>query len=160
MSETCEPIRSRPRINSREKGANAEREFSRLVLDYLGVRLTRNLEQSRAGGHDLSVDPDAFGPVAAWLGRHAFEVKRHAQASPGLLKAWWGQATAQASDSGLIPALAYRADRQPWLIVLPLCSIRPDLPPWSYALEYTAQLSVPAFAAVVRESTPPPETDR
>lgn len=37
-------------INSRTKGATAEREFSTIIHEWSGIRLIRNLEQSRSGG--------------------------------------------------------------------------------------------------------------
>ncbi len=137
--------------NSRAKGANAEREFAGLVHEELGVRLVRNLEQSRRGGHDLTLHPDESSPVASWLARYAFECKRHSRATPALIKGWWVQTCNQAERCGLLPALAYREDRASWRVVLPLCCLRPDLPAWGYRLEYTAELSVPAFAALARE---------
>ena len=43
-------------INSREKGAGGELEFSRMVQGLLGTRLVRNLAQPRGGGHDLDTE--------------------------------------------------------------------------------------------------------
>lgn len=134
----------------RSKGAGGERELCGLIRDELGVRLVRNLEQSRQGGHDLIVADDETGPAALALARYALEVKRHAQATPGTIAAWWGQAETQAARVGLVPALAYRADRMPWRFVLPLAELRPDLTR-APGIEFTADLSLPAFCAVVRE---------
>lgn len=69
-------------MNARNQGASAERELARAIFDELGVRLVRNLEQSRRGGYDLVPDAEATGPLADWLGRCAIEVKRHAKARP------------------------------------------------------------------------------
>ena len=137
-------------INSRNKGSNAERELAARIHEHLGIRLIRNLEQSRAGGHDLVLAEGETGPVAAALARYAIEAKRHARATPALLAGWWKQAQGQAAEAGLIPALAYRADRAPWRVVLPLSELRPDLPPWP-GVEFTADLSLPAWCALVRE---------
>ena len=134
----------------RTKGAAAERELAGLLRDELGVRLVRNLEQSRRGGHDLIVADDETGPVAVALARYAIEVKRHAKAPPGLLATWWRQAEEQAMRAGLVPALAYRADRLPWRFILPLTELHPDLTR-APGIDYTADLSLPAFCAVVRE---------
>ncbi|WP_295457504.1 restriction endonuclease [uncultured Thiodictyon sp.] len=136
----------------RTKGATAERELAALIFDELGVKLVRNLDQSRRGGHDLIVTDDETGPVAASLARYALEVKRHAATPPGSVRAWWGQAESQAARVGLVPALAYRADRGAWRFVLPLVELRPDLTR-APGIEYTADLSLPAFCAVVREGT-------
>ncbi len=133
---------------SRRKGAGAEREFAGLVHDWLGVRLVRNLDQTRSGGHDLMVDDD--GPAARALDRFAFEVKRHARVTRANLDAWWRQAEDQARRCGKIPALAFRADRQPWQILIPLAEIHPDLPIDS-RFEHCAALSIEGFAVVIRE---------
>lgn len=138
------------RINSRTKGASAERELAGLIADELGVRLIRNLEQSRSGGHDLMVHPDETGPVASYLARYALEAKRYARATPALLKGWWTQAELQAEQCGLMPALAYRADRAAWRIVLPLSELVRELPRWP-GLAFTAELSIDAFCALARE---------
>ena len=136
----------------RTKGASGEREFARLIDEHLGVRLARNLEQSRQGGHDLTLaDPEDANPVARELARYAVEVKRHARATPALLRGWWSQAVEQARRVGLLPCLAYRPDRQDWRIVLPLAALYPTLGVWD-DIELTADLSMPAFAALVREA--------
>ena len=135
-------------MKSRRKGAGAEREFAALIHDWLGVRLVRNLEQTRAGGHDLVVDDD--GPAAEALDRFAFEVKRHSRVTSASLNEWWLQADEQAWRCGKIPALAYRADRQPWQVIIPLAAIHPDMPTDS-RFDHCAALSIEGFAAVIRE---------
>lgn len=136
------------RINSREKGAFAEREFSRLLEEQLGVRLVRNLEQSRNGGHDL--EPVGDDAAAAALRRFAIEVKRHATITPSKLAEFWAQAEEQAGRASRVPALAFRADRQAWAVLVPLCAINAGLGGWE-GVEWTAALSVPAFCVLVRE---------
>ena len=143
-------------MNSRNKGANGERELARLIRDHLGVRLVRNLEQSRRGGHDLIPHPDESGPVASWLARYAFECKRHSRATPHLLKGWWAQTSTQAEAVGLVPCLCYRQDRMDWRVVLPMDEIRPDLPAWE-GLDFTVELSVAAFCVLIRERVGPSE---
>jgi Holliday junction resolvase len=137
-------------VNSRRKGADGERELVRQLHEALGVRMVRNLEQSRRGGHDLIPDPDATGPVARSLARYAFEVKRHSRATPYLLKGWWAQSCAQAERVGLMPCLCYRENREGWRVVLPLAALWPGLPDGD-GLDGTVTLSVAAFAAIVRE---------
>ena len=138
---------------SRRKGAGAERELAHALHALLGVRLIRNLEQSRHGGHDLIPAPEeATGPVAETLARLAVEVKRYATTPPGSLATWWGQACRQAEAAGLLPCLAYRPDRQPWRVRLPLACVRPDLFPVVWADDALAvDMGLPAFAALVRE---------
>lgn len=134
----------------RAKGAHGERELSALLHQHLGIRLLRNLEQSRAGGHDLVVDPEASGAVADALGRYAIECKRYSRATPALLRQWWTQTREQAQRAGLTPCLAYRADRQDWRVVLPLATLCPTLSVWD-DIELTADVSLVGFAALVRE---------
>jgi hypothetical protein len=136
-------------INARRKGSAAEREFSGLLHDHLGVRLVRILTQSRGGGHDLEPEPGAAGPVADVLRGLAFECKRYNVITPALLVRFWAQACRQAEASGLVPALAWRADRHPWSVAVPvswLCDLGTS---WDWA--FTATLGAEAFAMAVRE---------
>jgi hypothetical protein len=136
-------------INSREKGAAAEREFARLIFDHLGVELRRNLEQSRSGGHDLL--PVGEGPVSLALDAYAIEVKRYREITPAMLAGFWRQADEQAARADRFPALAYRADRQEWRVLLPLRCLNGDVfGPWD-GIDWTAAVSVPAFCALIRE---------
>lgn len=138
-------------MNSRNKGAGAERELARLIHDELGVQLVRNLEQSRSGGYDLIPHPEESGPVGEILARYAIEAKRYRKSSPALLRSWWRQATTQAEQACLSPLLAYREDRREWRVVLHLSELTPamfgDWACWEWAVE----LSLPGFAALVRE---------
>lgn len=138
--------------NSRAKGANGERELAGLIQSELGVRLIRNLEQTRSGGNDLVVHPEEDSPVASQLARYGFEVKRHHTATQSQIAGWWGQTETQAASKGLIPLLAFRADRQDWRLVVQMADIHPDFPREWRGLEWTATLSVQAFAALVREA--------
>ncbi len=137
-------------INSRNKGAAGEREFAGLIHDQLGIRLVRNLEQVRNGGHDLIIHPDECGPVVDSLNRFAIEVKRYAQTAPALVKKWWNQATEQAKTINKQPALAYRANQRDWVILIPMHTINPALPT-NYDLDYSAAFSVNGFCSIVRE---------
>jgi hypothetical protein len=136
---------------SRRKGARAELELAQALQDHLGIKLQRNLEQSRNRGHDLIPPPGADGHVAAALGRYAFECKRYSRATPALLRAWWAQTVTQAQQVQLIPCLAYREDRQDWQLLLPLSDVRPDLP-HGEGLAWTVQLGLEAFSYMVRET--------
>ena len=138
-------------INSRAKGAAAEREFARLVHDHLGVTLTRNLEQTRNGGYDLIALGDC--PVSAALNAFAIECKRYGTITPALLVHFWDQAERQAQAAGKVPVLAYRADRQDWRITLPLHVLNAEAyEPWT-GYGWTADVSVPAFCTLVLEKT-------
>jgi Holliday junction resolvase len=138
-------------INSRQKGAAAERELCSYILDETGVKLVRNLEQSRSGGHDLTVEMEIDSDVATWLRRFAIEVKRHKEATPKLMAAWWAQAVEQAGRAGKEPLLAYRADRREWRIVMPLSVTCPSIPTWQ-GIEWTIETSLAAFCAMAREA--------
>jgi len=138
-------------INSRAKGASAEREFAGLIQDWVGVRLIRNLEQTRSGGHDLIVHPDETGDAADAFRQLAIECKRYQTATGGNIQKWWSQALTQAEQTGLIPILAYRADRAAWRVVVPLALLNPALSQ-SRQLDYTATLSIEGFCHAVSES--------
>lgn len=139
-------------INSRNKGASAEREFSNIIFQWSGIRLIRNLEQSRSGGFDLIVHPEEVGQIADSFRTLAIECKRYGKVTPGLIKTWWQQAREQAQPDRLYPVLAYRADRQDWLVIAPLHLVNPDLTE-SLDLECTVSMSIPALCSIVREIT-------
>jgi hypothetical protein len=123
-------------INSRNKGAQGEREIAKIWFDLTGVKLERNLDQWRAGGYDLE-----------GLNGYAIEVKR---AKKPLLNQWWQQACDQAAKNGLCPVLFYRLDNQKWRIVIPSGLLNPDF----YAgmeLEYTIETTPECFAMIWRE---------
>jgi hypothetical protein len=135
-------------INSRAKGASSEREFSNLVYQWSGIRLIRNLEQSRSGGFDLIVHVDEVGQVADSFRTLAIECKRYSKVTPGLIKTWWQQARNQAEPNGLTPVLAYRANRCDWQVITPLHVINRTLSR-NLGLESTAVLSVIGFCGVL-----------
>jgi len=138
-------------INSRAKGAGAERELAGLIFDQLGVRLIRNLEQARGGGHDLVLHPDETGPAAESLDRFAIECKRYQRITHADLVKFWKQAAEQAGHAGKIPALAYRENRQPWKVMIPLAAMQHELCT-DPGIDWTGTLSVPGFCHVVRDS--------
>jgi hypothetical protein len=138
-------------INSRTKGAQAERELAAALFDLTGIRLIRNLEQTRNGGHDLLMPEDASGPAAEALALLALEIKRYAAIKPALIAQWWQQTQTQADRAGLWPALAFRGDRQPWRIRLPLAAILPGWPHWA-GETWTAELSLEGFCGLIREN--------
>ena len=135
-------------INSRNKGAGAELEFSNIIYQWSGIRLIRNLEQSRSGGHDLIVHADEVGPVADSFRSLAIECKRYGKVTPGLIKTWWQQAREQAELNGLQPILAYRADRQDWQVIAPLHIINGSMS-LNLALDSTCSVSVQGFCRVI-----------
>jgi hypothetical protein len=90
-------------INSRTKGASAEREVFKIISDQLGIKVERNLVQTREGGSDTVV------------GEWAIEVKRQETLS---INVWWEQAVEQALRVNKKPMLIYRKSRMPWKVVV------------------------------------------
>jgi len=135
-------------INSRAKGAGAEREFFSIIYQWSGIQLIRNLEQTWSGGFDLVVHPEEVGQVADSFRTLAIECKRYSKVTPGLISRWWQQAREQAQPNRLHPVLAFRADRQDWQVIAPLYLINPDLIR-NLGLDSTAILSVTGFCGVV-----------
>lgn len=112
----------------RNKGAAGEREVLKMLGERLGMKLERNLSQTRNGGADC-----------VELGNIRLEVKRQERLN---VNAWWVQAAQQAGyvyiplgmytykvddlnkpntpevSQSLIPALAYRQSHKPWTFML------------------------------------------
>ena len=130
-------------VNSQRKGASAEREVASLIFQNTGVRLKRNLEQSRIGGHDLV--PDGAGqnwPIA-------LEIKNYAEARPANITSWWKQTITQAEIAKQIPCLWYK-DRRRWRVVVPGNVIMPEIP-WGRMEAYTITVSPEMFYSIYRE---------
>lgn len=118
--------------HSRNKGCSGEREFCRLLSEALGTQISRNITQVRDGGYDI-------------LGVSLFdiEVRRREQVSEG---AWWKEVCERPIADGRYPALAYRQNRKPWRILIPLRFFREkggNEPVW---------LTLDGFVHVVRDA--------
>ena len=86
-------------MNSRRKGANAEREVAHILQDHGFPGAERNLEQSRDGGGDIVI------------GGYVFEVKRRAR----LAESAWREQVRRASHAhNARPVLVTRADNEEW----------------------------------------------
>jgi hypothetical protein len=142
----------------RNKGASGEREVLALLSERLGIKLERNLSQTRSGGADC-----------IQLGRIRLEVKRQEQLN---ISNWWKQAQEQAgyvyipsgiytymgehlndkdspgSSPGeparLIPVLAYRQSRKPWTFVLDASDI-----PILESRGHLLHMDIETFCAIV-----------
>ena len=130
------------KINSRTKGKTAERELigelKKLLPEELTNELSRNLDQTRSGGHDiLGLD--------GW----AIEVKRYAQVLPGDIERFWTQAVDQAKRCKQEPVLCYRADRRQWRVVMCLDAVNNLMVDWE-SYDNTVEMSLPLFAFLVR----------
>lgn len=130
---------------SRNKGCAGERELARILSDELGMEVTRNLLQSRSGGHDLDGIP-------GWC----LEVKRRAKIADADKRTWWGQACESAKGTTMAPALLFRADRQEWRAIVELYRINSEMMPDSGYPDflYTAEVSLESFCQLVRETLP------
>ena len=133
------------KINSRAKGASAEREFCKELSEHLGDTLVeplkRNLEQTRNGGHDI-----------LGLEGLAIEIKRYrALSEADLTRIWKDQVLDQAQRVGGIPVLAYREDFRPWRIRLPMSTITGQTWDAGWDMPWTIEVGMEAFAYCVRE---------
>jgi hypothetical protein len=126
----------------RNKGKAGEREAAELVRELTGWDVRRRVRQ-HAGDSDLQ-------GVPGW----AVEVKRHRTAHAGEVARWWAQAVTQAG--ALLPVLLYRAGRAEWRAVWPLAVllVHQTADYWR-AVEWTADSTVQAWAAVARECAGP-----
>lgn len=131
------------KINSRAKGAAAEREFCKELADHLGdvlvEPLKRNLEQTRKGGHDI-----------VGLDGYAIEIKRYRVIKEGDIARFWAQAVDQAKRVEGTPVLAFREDFCSWRVRIPWGFMMPDMD-WDEDVDFTIELSLKAFASLIRE---------
>lgn len=130
------------KINSRAKGAAAEREFCKELADYLGdvlvEPLKRNLEQTRKGGHDI-----------VGLEGYAIEVKRYRVIKEGDIARFWAQAVEQAKRVEAQPVLVYREDFCSWRVRIPWGFMMDQ--DWDEDVDFTIEVSLKAFASLIRE---------
>lgn len=125
-------------VNSRNKGAQVEREFATLALETSGIRLVRNLEQSRSGGHDLTGLP-------GW----AIEVKARAERpGPVELEQMWQQTVAQAIRANARPMLAVKVNRRGWICYVDAHDLRPEW--WARGASWAALQAADFFHMVDR----------
>ena len=98
-------------VNSRVKGSSFERAVATCLLESLGLKFQRDLEQWRSGdrGDLLCVDMD-FPAVV--------ECKAYAKGTSAK-PAWWDQVCKAATAANKWPLLVYKYDRQPWRWRLP-----------------------------------------
>ena len=139
-------------VNSRNKGARGERLFSNAMFELTGIESQRNLEQSRNGGHDLVGLP------------FAVEVKHYSTLTRSQIVGFWQQALVQSQECGLPPALAYKENRKPWKVRIPIALLYQGAwesqceecgefhpPDWMDSFEYSIELELEGFAYICRE---------
>lgn len=90
--------------SSQLKGKAGEREVADMLFYATGKMVTRNLDQTRNGGHDLDGVPGL-----------SIEVKRQERLN---INTWWKQTTRQANQVEGIPVLAYRQNYKPWKFIV------------------------------------------
>lgn len=112
-----------------EKGGRGEREFYRALSHYLhpchAYRLGRNYGQAAKGGAD---SPPAMAPFSVEIKRrkgphNLASGKLVNDLTDGHIDAFWKQSVK--ASGGLIPVVAYKADRQRWRIVVPFKALAP-----------------------------------
>ena len=93
-------------VHSLNKGKQGEREAANWLQQQFKLEFTptRNLNQTREGGHDL----DGFPPFK-------IEVKRQVTLN---LKSWWEQAT-NSCGAGDCAVVMYRQNRKQWRFLIP-----------------------------------------
>lgn len=128
----------------RHKGAAFEREVAGLLLDELGIKFKREIEQYRQSDLGDLVPCDGTFPFT-------IECKRYAD---GYLAkdSWWDQACSSARAAGLLPSLIYRFDRRPIICRVPVAAFvvmsgaKDD-----YGWQYNADVTFEAYCMIARE---------
>lgn len=90
---------------ARAKGARGEREVCHLIAGITGDDVSRNIGQSRDGGHDVD-----WGPFA-------IEVKTQQLVS---MPAWQRQVLRSVEGTDKVPTVAWRRKGEDWWIALPM----------------------------------------
>lgn len=103
-------------VNSRNKGANYERQVAQELFLQLGITFRRDLDQYRYGGHSDLIPDNPHFPFC-------LELKRYADGPIGGRPDWWAQVDISAEREGKWPCLIYKYDRKPDRVVIPLASI-------------------------------------
>lgn len=120
-------------VDSREKGARAEREVAALLVGWWcrrepGTRFVRSpgsggwatadvRAEFRASG-DLMTTAAEFPWSVEVKRRERFVLSRVAEGRQSPVWRWWWQACGAAHEAGVRPMLWLRASRAPWVVVL------------------------------------------
>ena len=126
--------------NSRNKGLRFELSIASLIDMDLGIKLHRNLEQSRTADHGDLISSDPSWPFC-------IECKRYAS---GYLPKdeWWQQVCTASEAVRKIPILVYKFDRLPIRVRVPIGFVQLEK---TYDKRYVADLDFPTFCYLVRE---------
>ena len=126
--------------NSRNKGLRFELSIASLIDMDLGIKLHRNLEQSRTADHGDLISSDPSWPFC-------IECKRYAS---GYLpkNEWWQQVCTASEAVRKIPILVYKFDRLPIRVRVPIGFVQLEK---TYDKRYVADLDFPTFCYLARE---------
>tara|TARA_A100001035_G_scaffold136213_1_gene107243 strand:+ start:2112 stop:2504 length:393 start_codon:yes stop_codon:yes gene_type:complete len=126
--------------NSRNKGLRFELQIASLLDDELGIKLHRNLEQTRTADHGDLISSDPGWPFC-------IECKRYAK---GYLPKdeWWEQVCTASDLVRKIPILVYKFDRLPIRVRVPIAFVQLEK---TYDKRYVADLDLPTFCYLARE---------
>lgn len=102
MPEGNQPLSGR---GCRAKGGRGEREVCHLIAGITGDDVSRNIAQSRDGGHDID-----WGPFA-------LEVKTQQNLS---MPAWQRQVEKSVEGTSKVPCVVWRRKAEDWWIALPM----------------------------------------
>ena len=126
--------------NSRNKGLRFELSICSLIDMDLGIKLHRNLEQSRTADHGDLISSDPSWPFC-------IECKRYAKGY--LPKDEWCEQVCTASDLvRKVPILVYKFDRLPIRVRVPIDFVQLKK---AYDKRYVADLDFPTFCYLARE---------
>ena len=126
--------------NSRNKGLRFELSIASLIDMDLGIKLHRNLEQSRTADHGDLISSDPSWPFC-------IECKRYASGYQPKDE-WWQQVCTASEAVRKIPILVYKFDRLPIRVRVPIGFVQLEK---TYDKRYVADLDFPTFCYLARE---------
>ena len=118
--------------SSRDKGQRGEREICAMLNDELGLSLSRDLSQTRAGGCDIS-------ELKGWSIEVKYQETLH-------INSWWTQCLSQCKNTK--PLLIYRKSRQPWKCIMLLS----DVTNGNYKGSDTLEMGFLTACTIIREN--------
>ena len=126
--------------NSRKKGLRFELQIESFLEDELGIKLHRDLEQTRTADHGDLISSDPSWPFC-------IECKRYAK---GYLPKdeWWEQVCTASDLVRKIPILVYKFDRLPIRVRVPIAFVQLEK---TYDKRYVADIDLPTFCYLARE---------
>ena len=130
--------------NSRNKGLRFELQVAHLIDDELGIKLYRDLEQTRSADHGDLISSDPSWPFV-------IECKRYAK---GYLPkdgkdSWWQQVCTASKLVRKIPILVYKFDRLPIRVRVPISFVQ--LLKGEHDWRYYTDMDFPTFCYLARE---------